>query len=253
MTKVRDLIKSAMQDAGVLGLGQEISAEDYRSAMTRLNLLLNEWRSQKTMVYTMVNKEITSNGETAYTIGPTGDITVTVRPSKIYSAFFQRASGSGDFSTDFSSDFEVFGRQTGNLDIPLKIITSRENYNELSYKRQSGDPGYLYYAPTVPNGTFYLNPVPPANSVSIVVSVLEPLQVLTNLNTDIALPPEYESALHYTMAERIAVAQGRPIPAEVKILARNARGIVRRNNIQVPVLTMPENLPVRTNTMQEIE
>ena len=247
MTKVRSLVEDALREAGVLGLGHTLSAEDYQSALRRLNFMLAEWQTTRHMLYKLENKNIESTGASAYTIGPTGNIVYTIRPSKLYGAFFQVANNliGGDFSTDFSSDFEVvITSNAGNTDIPLIILPAREDYNRIQQKRQSGDPCYCYYEPSMPNGTVYLWPVPPPGRISLVLTVLTPLQVLTSLNTEITLPPEYLSALHYNLAVRLALSHGRAENPGLAAQARNSRNVVKKANTQIPLLRMPERLPM---------
>ena len=170
MATVRDLIEDAFREAGVLGLGQTMKAEDYQLALRRLNGMIGQWNKKRWLTFHLTNKTIVSKGITGYTIGPTGDIVVTERPDKVYSASYQGRQVLGSFSNDFDDDFNIQAR-TDDGDVPLQIIRSREDYNQIRRKRQSGQPMTLFYEPSFPLGVFYLYPVPPLNSVNIIAKL----------------------------------------------------------------------------------
>lgn len=237
---VRTLISEAFREAGVLGLGVALSAEDFKTGLWRLQFMLAQWQTKRYLVYSLVNHTIESTGTTGYTVGPTGDITIAERPSKIVSAFFQKLEGSGDFSNDFDDDFNTLFN--GNVDVPLTIIPSREDYNQLRIKRRSGSPALLYYEPTFPNGTFYLWPVPPALLVNLTVTFRAQLQALPSLNTTIILPGEYHAALLYNLALRLCATYRKPVAPELAGLAKDGLDTIRKANTQVPLLSMPSGL-----------
>jgi hypothetical protein len=241
-TTVRKLLEEAFREAGILGLGNTLKPEDFQSGLRRLNWMLAQWRTKRWLVYKLVNLSVDATGVTAYTIGPAGDIEVTERPSKIYGAFFQHAYG-GSFSGDFDDDFDVNTSGSRNTDYPLQVVESRQTYNLLVQKRQIGDPSLIYYEPDFPLGKFYLWPVPPANSLSIVITCMALLQDLSNLNTEVELPGEYAPALHYNLATRLRAAYGKAPNLALNGLAQEALQVIRGANSQVPVLRLPSNLP----------
>ncbi len=67
------------------------------------------------------------------------------------------------------------------------------------------------------------------------------------LTATIDLPPGYESALMFTLAERIATPVGRAVPAKTETLAREARARIFDNNIVVPTLNIRDGQQASSN------
>ena len=51
MTTARDFVTLAMKEAGVLGVGQTLLAEDINDGFTILNMMLEEWQQAKWLFY----------------------------------------------------------------------------------------------------------------------------------------------------------------------------------------------------------
>ena len=88
---VNDMITLCLQDAGIIGQGQEPVPEDSTNALARLNWMLAAWRRQRWLVYNLRNYSIVSTGAQIYTVGPGGDIdtdgAVVVHPALAVVAF----------------------------------------------------------------------------------------------------------------------------------------------------------------------
>lgn len=70
--------------------------------------------------------------------------------------------------------------------------------------------------------------------------------ITSNLDTEIIMPEEYEEALMYNLTLRVcSMYQVEPMPQTVR-LAKSGLNIIRKNNTQVPQLTMPAAPGVRT-------
>lgn len=63
--------------------------------------------------------------------------------------------------------------------------------------------------------------------------------VVSNLDSELVMPPEYEEAIYYNLAIRLA-SMYQVAPNETTMrLAKNALNTIRMNNTQVPALSMP--------------
>lgn len=63
--------------------------------------------------------------------------------------------------------------------------------------------------------------------------------ITSNLDSEINLPEEYEEALMYNLALRVCSMYQVPAIDETKKLARASLNTIRKNNTQIPTLTMP--------------
>lgn len=153
----------------------------------------------------------------------------SVRPPKIESAFLRQIQNS----------------QPNQVDYPMDILQSMEDYNRIALKSLSSFPGAVFLDSQWPLSTLFCYPVPQANIYSINVSVMEQLpSSFSTLATAVNLPYEYYSCILYNLALRlrpvyqIGTYAGDPLPG----LAKNALNVVRGPNTQVARLHMPAQL-----------
>ncbi len=153
----------------------------------------------------------------------------SVRPAKIESAFLRQIQIS----------------QPNQVDYPMSILQSQEDYNRIAIKQLSSFPGAVYLDPAWPLANLFCYPVPQASIYSINVSVLEQLPAsFATLATPINLPFEYYSAIMYNLAVRlrppfqIPTYPGDPLPG----LAKNALNVLRGANTAIARLHMPAEL-----------
>lgn len=93
---------------------------------------------------------------------------------------------------------------------------------------QTDLPKHLYYQPSYPNGQMFLWPIP---------NVTYPLEIETwtnlsglGLTDTFTLPPGYEDAVTYTLAETLCPSFSKTIDQTLVALARNARALIQGNN-----------------------
>lgn len=220
-----DIITFALKAAGVLGVGQSALAEDYNDAFTALNGMLAQWQRRRWLIWHTVDVALTSTGATSYTIGAGGNFNVA-RPDRLEAAFFRQ-----------------FINSTPNqVDWPLEILESREDYNQIALKTLPSLPRYIFYDAAYPLGVVYPWPVPAAGVYELHLTLKETLNQFTSLNQTIALPPEYEEAIWTNLVLRLAPIyqfQARP---EVIALAKAALSTIRGANAQIPRLQIPKYL-----------
>jgi|ERR1043165_3932701 hypothetical protein len=83
---VQELITGSFRLAGVLTHGQQAAPEEYETARECLNNILDNWKTQHTLVYVIDRKSFPlTSGVGEYSMGP-GGVFNTERPVKIQSA-----------------------------------------------------------------------------------------------------------------------------------------------------------------------
>ncbi len=229
---VSTLLANALQDGGILGLDESLEAEVLNKAFRHANWLLAQWARKRWLVYRIQDYSFVSNGSMNYPVGNIGanvvGINMNPRPDRLEYAFVR------------------FLQQTnpGNLqvDIPLDIIQSHEDYSRIIVKTVGTLPWRIFYDPEWPLGKLYPWPVPQPSIYEIHVGFKVVLPRFTSVNQPINFPPEYEAALNWCLARRFRVAFQMPPDPEITSLARDGLNVIRLANQAVGVLRMPRYL-----------
>ena len=222
---VSKVVSLALKNSGVLGTGQTPGAEMTNTAFDTLNAMIGQWAAKRWLVYHLVNITHTCTGAVTYTIGPSGDFNCAVRPTNIEAAFVSQNLNTPQ-----------------QIDTPLEILQSREDYNRIAMKQLVSLPYYLYYDNAFPLGTLYPWPAPNATLYGLTVTIKMVLSQFAALTDDINLPAEYQEALIYNLAVRMRALYQMPADPVIVTLAKNALNTIRNANAQVPRLQMPINL-----------
>ena len=207
MTTARDIIKASLRKIAVLGTGSPLDATEANDALMALNAMIASWSVEGNLVFTETIEEFPlSNLNGEYTIGIGGDFNTT-RPTKIVAAYVSL----GD--TDYT--MEKYGQI---------------QYAELAFKQVSGGvPEVYYYNAGFPLGTIRLYPLP-SGVTSITLYTEKVLDGFTDLDTEFAMPAEYEAALTYNLAIWIAGEYERePMMSVVNIANQTKRTIESQN------------------------
>jgi hypothetical protein len=177
---VRQLINSALRKLGVYASGESATAAEIEDALDAVNRMLNSWSTDSNGVHTLTaeTKTLTS-GDGRYTYGSGGDID-SARPVKILEALIR------------SDDY----------DYPVNE-TTRKNWMDIGNKATEGRPRVFLYEPAYPLGTLDLWPIPD-DDYDLVLYAQKPLAQYTNSGDDLDLPPEYEEAIEWNLALRLA-------------------------------------------------
>lgn len=192
---VQRLLRQCMKKIGVVDINNEPSPAEYEDALETINAMLKSWATQGLIVHHVVTENFPLVvGQGSYTIGTSGNFN-TSRPNRIV----------GGYTRDDS-----------NVDEQLYII-DRDKYNRIPDKTIQAQPCALYYYPAYPLGTIYFDTVPD-DTYTLFIDSLKPLTELV-LDAELNLPPEYEEAIIYNGAARLAPDYNRPAPAEVIGLA----------------------------------
>lgn len=226
MTTALDIINLALFDSGVIGTGQTASAQDANNALVRLNYMVSEWQDQRWLVYHLVDVSKVSTGAQSYTVGPAGDYNVVERPDRLEAAFFR----------------QLVQSQPNQIDYPLELLQSREDYNNIALKQLASFPQCIFYDSDYPLGRIYPWPVPQADIYEVHLSLKAILSNFAALNSVINLPKVYFNALHWNLALRLREAYDLPPKPMTIQLAKKALNVIRGANAQIARLVMPMDL-----------
>lgn len=226
MATVNDILLLALKKAGALGVGQNAQAEDISDAFTEANYLLAQWNRKRWLVYNLVDTAFTSTGALSYTVGAGQNFNLTARIDRLEFAYFRLLNLTGQYQVDY----------------PLQLLQSREDYSRIALKSLSTWPSYAFLDSGYPVGNVYFWPVPPANSYELHIITKDVLAAFTTTAQVVNLPPEYEMALLYNLAVRLRISYQMPSDPALVALAQDAVNVLRNANAQVPALRLPTSL-----------
>lgn len=233
MTTARDICDLALKQAGIVGLGQTAASEDTNNAFTILNQMIAQWARKRWLVYRLITASWAATGAASFTVGPSGTVTtdtsgatISVRPDRL--------------------EVNPYIRQTNvaapnQPDMPLTLIQSLEDWNRIRMKSLTAFTQYLWYDPTLTNGTVYPWPIPNSGLYTIFFSFKLPFGAFSSLDTTVSFPAEYEAAMLYQLALRLrSLYQIPTLPGDPLIgLAKDALNVLRGANAAIARLTMP--------------
>lgn len=227
MTTVNDVLTEGFKKSGLEGLGQSMDGSDNVSCLADFNDMIAQWNTQRWMTWDLLTMGFVSTGATSYTVGPGGNFSVATRPDRIESAFQRQLVASGL-----------------NVDTPLEVIPSREEYNRLSLKSLVSFGQYVFLDSSYPTANLYLYPIPNASLYEIFVSFKNaiPFFTIQNVNTVLAVPPHYIPAMKWNLAKKLRASYGKKAMENIDREARSALDIVKQSNLQIPELVMPNAL-----------
>lgn len=222
MATVSKLLHLAALDAGIVGNGQSLNGEDTETMFDTLQQMLALWRTDDLEVYCHKNLNVQMTGALTYTIGA-GGVVDTDRPPMIEQAIF------------------LDGVNTTSY--PLSIIRTLEDWQRIAVKVLPGQiPVAIRYEPTFPLGTLYVWPQPAAGVIQLTVK--QPFPIYQSLGDDLVLPPEYEAPIRFNLAKWAAAAFSTPLRPDIAQLAAGTLKQLKRANIKIRELEMPERLPL---------
>lgn len=225
---VSDLIRMALLNSGAVAIPQTIYADDLLAGLDLLNGMIGQWARQRWLVWRLMDKSVVSTGAQSYTIGPGEDFD-TPRPDRLESAFLRQIVSAGN-----------------NIDFPLRILESREDYNRIALKTLSSWATFIFYDAAFPVGSIYPWPVPAADLFGIHVSVKQPLTQFASVSEDVEMPPEYIEALWTNLTIRlIGLYPNAQVTPRIMAMAASSLAVVRGANTQIPSLVMPRYMARR--------
>ncbi len=224
---VSTLIKSAMRKAKVISSGESPETAREAETLEALQLMLRSWAQKRILVFASVKESFSLTAtQSLYTWGSGGNITTT-RPHQILGAFI---------------------RDSGGTDIPVRIVSEGE-YRNISTKATPGRPEYLFYHPLFPLGAIYLYPTP-QDTETMWLESLKPFTETSSFGTvadTISFPPNYEEAIVYNLAVRIAPEYGVSMSKEAVEIATNSYNSIVILNASSQIEPIKLSFPVDGN------
>lgn len=226
MPTARDIITLAFREAGILGVGQDLLAQDVNDGLTYLKMMMAQWQSRRWMVPALITYNVLGTGAVSYTVGTGGNIDI-VRPKQIEAAYvIQENTGANPVS------------------IWLTRINSKEDYDAIALKNQPTLPNYYFYDGSWPLANLYFWPLP-SSMYRMYITVRKQLDFpQDSLDTEFVLPEEYLEAIHYNLAIRLISAYDSPLKQTTAKLAVIALNTIKNQNSQISELKMPSTLVV---------
>lgn len=223
---VLDLITLALKQAGVVGVGQNVSAEDSNDSFTLLNAMLGQWAVKRWLVYALQDISLVSTGAQSYTYGPGGDFNAP-STDHLESAYMRLLNATSPQQPDF----------------PLELITSYEDWGRIRLKTLQTWPQYAFFDGNYPLATVRFWPSPTSALYEMHLITKVPISAFTGLSQTISLPAAYQEAILYNLGLRLRTAYQLQADPQLNALAAQALSTLRYSNAQVPRLRMPEALP----------
>jgi hypothetical protein len=254
VTTAQDIVTQALKANGVGALGQTPSSADLADGLFWLQSLLAQWQRKRWMVWHLVDTAIQSTGALNYGVGPGASFNIA-RPDQIEGAYARLITTSTNLR-GFTIGVSAIGGPDGigpvpfgtvqpgvlNIDYPLYMIQSREEYAQIGLKGLQTFPGAVFYDASFPNGSIYFYPIP-SDQFELHILTKEALQQFTSLTDDLLMPPEYVEALVWSLAARMRPAFGLPPDPTVTAAMNSAMQTIRIANLQIPALNLPNGLP----------
>ncbi len=221
MATIREIVKDAMIELGVQPANQDMDADDAQWMLRKFIRIVDRWNGFRPAVFAEVFTEfLFVAGQQDYTVGPSGNIPLAIRPVSL------------DGANVILNNVSPVVRTTVNIrdwqwwrDNAVRAITS--DLATDVYLEESWPLGILHFWP---------KPVV-AYGGEIVTRTL--LNEAVTLDTVFSMPPGYKDALTYTLAEEswnsFSDVDAR-ILDKIEKLAMKARTIIFGNNDKTAVL-----------------
>lgn len=223
MATVKQVIDRAARLLGVKSSDDDLTTTEYTDCLYVLNEILAGWSIER--LIPVSRREVSASlvsGTGSYAIG-SGATIDTDRPDRIESAFVRDSSG---------------------YDSPLTLMT-KADYDAFVDKDVTGEPEYLYYDTTYPNGVLYLYPVPDA-VYTLVLTAETPFVSYTATTDTIALPPEFSGLLAYQLGINMSPEFRIPIPQELALRYSELMRSLKISHTRTP--NTLNAMPFKTNT-----
>jgi hypothetical protein len=201
----QELIEDALLEIGVKAVGETPTDDEMQDALRRMKIMFRAWAVNGMTVYvSAIDTHTLSQGTTNYTIGTGGTIN-TARPAVIKEAYVNQ----------------------GGIDYTMNLIGEKE-YAEIADKDLGHNyPTDLWYQPEYPLGKIWLWP-PGGGTLNL--HSYKQLSEPSALTTSIAFPGEYDEAILYNLAIRLAPGYGKePTPFQVGMAAEALDNIIDYN------------------------
>lgn len=173
----RELIETVLRKMNVLGVAQNLDADEAEAVRIELNTLLKGWQRKGPHLWKKTEGTVTLTNATA-----SYDLAATLNPLRILSARYRNAAG---------------------IDLPLRLMP-RERYFDLPQKSSAGIPTQYYFDPQRGAPTLYLwSVLATVTTETVRVTYQKRMDDIDDLANDIDIQQEHLDVLVYALAERL--------------------------------------------------
>lgn len=222
MTTALDIISRALRLIGVYATGEAPTGAEANEALAVLNSLIQSYGNQSLLIFSESSDTIpfaANQGST--TIGPTGTV-VSGRPVALLDNSYV---------------------QLGEVSYPLQRLTDAE-YSAITLKGlMTGIPSMIYVETTMPDSKVILYPTP-SQAVVLNLRSHKRLTTISTLADVLVFPDGYDRMFASCLAIDLAPEYERQVSADLRLMATNARRVLKRTNKQIGVLDMPVGIPM---------
>jgi hypothetical protein len=210
-----DLITTALKEINVLAIGEPLAAEDAADGLAALNRMVDQWSTERLLVYAMnrTTWPIVS-GTGTYTVGTGGSVNI---PRPIYIDAVAFLDTSPTLPTEYPLSQLTDAAREGTV---LKTITSPF-------------PTCWYYDPFFPLAALVLWPTPTSTTLQGVIYYPQVVTQFATLATTVAMPPGYEEMLVTGLAIALAGPYTRQVDPSLRERAINAKALCKRANARL--------------------
>lgn len=206
-------IEQAFTEIRVARAGETLEPENMALGLTIFNRLLDQWNANQRAVYSeQFSTSLTlTPSQSPHTIGPSGDLNITVRPVRLLSVEIN--IGSSTY-------------------VPVTVQDAAWYQQQSTPAITEAVPSDVYYKADWPLGRMYFYGVP---STAYGTRIWYETILATVAQTDtFTMPPGYQTAIELTLAESLADACGQTVSRSLERRAREARGLIFGNNDREP-------------------
>lgn len=186
----QDIITDALRKIGVAAIDEAMSADQAASGLRALNRLLHSMQNREPDLWLVSSDDVYLTNLAAQTMP-------SCQPRRIISARFVR----------------------NGIETPMQEL-SRQEYDALPVKTSTGQPTCWYYDRQKCDGTLYVWPLLASPNGELVRVTFERSVKDAELGKDIDAPREWEEAIVYGLAARLADDYGLNVP---NVVARAER------------------------------
>jgi hypothetical protein len=213
------IIDQALRLIGVLGVGTEVTAQEYTDCLQQLNLMVDRWNLTDLLVYS-TNPHVFPlvPGKQSYKLGTGGDFDMP-RPARIDRISIQYPNSSNQpIELPIDADFDLEAWQS----IVVKNISSQF-------------PLYCWNNTGFPFMELNFWPIP-AGPASVVLYTWDMMPFVAALADNVELPTGYSDAIIYNLAIRLSQMFDREPSQQLVIEARKAKNDINDINDGTPTM-----------------
>jgi hypothetical protein len=209
---VQDIIKASLRKLAVIASGESPEPEELTDSMSALQTMLRAWAGKSITVFASTHDNfVLQAGVSLYVWGVgSGGVFNSIRPNQLLGASILDSSG---------------------VTYPVDLI-SEARYRSIAVKLTTSRPYSLYFQPLFPSAFVYLYPVPDT-AYHLLIDSFKPFTETSSFDTlesELMFPVNYEEAIIYNLAVRLAPDFEKPLSPEIAAIAESSyNGIVSLN------------------------